>query len=1410
MMSIETQEIDKTLTLDLNGHVISADGQNVLNINGGTFTLEDSDERGTGKLSAVNAKGICVQNEANVIFSSGIIEISGENVSAIEHAGSGTVTMNGGTINSAWDGFENSDSGTIEVNGGVINTDSESSSGFYNHNNGTVYFNGGTINANGFGIYTAEYAVTEISGGTIEASVGLFVEAGDGKVTVTGGIISGDVNADGGTINISGGRFDGEFTEASDDLIHITPDNSPLFVTSPSADLCDGCVPVAYTAVEGYNFTAAEQFTITYVNAADGEDGVTNLNPTVYTTVSEDIILAVPSKSDDTGSYTFVGWFLDEEYQELVANTEEEPAIPAGSSGNVMFYARWVTTSVADSNSDITLSPDDIGALGISDETAAAIVENSEVSNVNLDTGAETGAVQSIINAAIEGGDDLDLTDGDGNPIDQETAAGAISGAVQIELQVTVNVIPVTFVEEENQEKAVFRLKPVVTVTALDEEGNVVAAVSGVEVGNDMLDQTDESEETMIKVSLYTGFEPVQIVHKDDAGNVIEIFPRAGDIGYDNETGVVTVYITRFSDMELNSVKQPVVTFMSNDEIITEKTVEQGQPVSRPADPSWEKHVFYGWFSVDPDTGEIDTSVFDFDTPITVDITLQARWTDAVTELTVGGVTTPYITLKNALDAVPEEAEDAVVKLLTNIDSEEQTGFGNSGFPIVVDKTVTLDLNGKVINAERTSRRVITVSEGASLTLEDSDPTAAGLITGGSSTTGNGVYVESGCSFTMNGGTISNNTAATGGGVYVQGSFIMNGGTISGNKSTGNGGGVYVQGSFTMNGGTISGNEVTGRTGTGGGVCVNGEFTMTGGTITGNGALRYGKNVQVNSSINLSGSPVIADDVKNNLYLNNNAKIYITGELTGAASVGITMAQGTGIFTDSSDTANNDLSRFFSNNESYSVGKNAEGQLYLGTPGYTVIYHAGDDMDTSEEVKFAEGTESITLAASDFFERDGYAFVEWNTAADGSGTSYEPGTEKAPAELVFDDGNKLDLYARWAVAELTVGGVTTPYITLKDALDAVPAEAEDAVVKLLTNIGSEEQTGFDNSGFSIVVDKTVTLDLNGKVINAERTSRVITVRSGAFLTLEDSEPTASNTYFELDTENTVSVSGGLITGGSSPTGSGVYVDDGSFTMNGGTIAGNDAGSIAGSMGGGVYVNYGCSFTMTGGTISGNAANNGAGVYVFGEFTMTGGTISGNIATKNGLTTGGVYVNGEFTMTGGTITGNSAESGSGAGVYVTSSSSVTLSGSPVIADNNDINLFLAQNAKINVTGELTDAASIGITMINPGVFTSGLRGYGTAANFSSDDGEYGIALDADGEALLAKLLTVTINDIEYVTADKEKAVPGETVELTVNIPDGLILRSLKVIYVDNNGVEHEAELRETRTPMPPRHRPAAVP
>ena len=185
-----------------------------------------------------------------------------------------------------------------------------------------------------------------------------------------------------------------------------------------------------------------------------------------------------------------------------------------------------------------------------------------------------------------------------------------------------------------------------------------------------------------------------------------------------------------------------------------------------------------------------------------------------------------------------------------NIDAYVANGLGSGVYTLAEDVTIsgtlrvtgeaTVDLNGHVLRYDEAAGpdSIFRVTSDCTLTLDDSDPTAShsdaslpagGLITGGKGFKydngagqlytyyGGGVYVETGASFVLAGGTIyacgvqSGENQAFGGGIYAEGgSVTMTGGAIRNCAVSAdygaNGGAIYAKaGSVTMSGGVISG-----------------------------------------------------------------------------------------------------------------------------------------------------------------------------------------------------------------------------------------------------------------------------------------------------------------------------------------------------------------------------------------------------------------------------------------------------------------------------------------------------------------------------------------------------------------------------------------------------------------------------
>ena len=203
-------------------------------------------------------------------------------------------------------------------------------------------------------------------------------------------------------------------------------------------------------------------------------------------------------------------------------------------------------------------------------------------------------------------------------------------------------------------------------------------------------------------------------------------------------------------------------------------------------------------------------------------------------------------------------------------------------------------------------------------------------------------------------------------------------------------------------------------------------------------------------------------------------------------------------------------------------------------------------------------------------------------------------------------------------------------------------ETEQELVDALSDSSTDIITLKNDIAISttLTVDRAVTLDVYGYMLEITGSGSVINIKSGGHLTLKDSDPTvehrfvSDNGLWKLDEiSGTKTVRGGVIYGGTgtkmyySTYGGGVLIEPGgAFTMNGGSIVGCKADGA----GGGVVVQCGDAngiFTMNSGAIIGCVAESGGGVETdgggvgeYGQFIMNGGVIDSCVA--NGRTGGG--------------------------------------------------------------------------------------------------------------------------------------------------------------------------------------------
>ena len=410
-----------------------------------------------------------------------------------------------------------------------------------------------------------------------------------------------------------------------------------------------------------------------------------------------------------------------------------------------------------------------------------------------------------------------------------------------------------------------------------------------------------------------------------------------------------------------------------------------------------------------------------------------------------------------------------------------------------VRNTITLDLNGHVIKMTG-SGSVISIAW-SNLTLQDSSPTAThtdaslpvgGVITGGNAAYGGGVYVGSGGSMTMNGGTIKKCSAECGGGVAAaDGSFTMTGGTIANCTATTSnytygGGGVYFASSatFTMNGGTI---ENCSSKSSGGGVFSTSNFSMSGNAIIRGCSAKSGGGVRIDkSSMTMNGGTIEActstKGTSDAVTITSNASLLANG---GIVKGTVTFGSYSAINTTSTDS----YTKFY--NEVTNNGTISGGVYYGGISG------SGTVSGTYHTVSFNSNGGSGSVPTQWFFN-----------------------TDKEPALQPADPTRENSIFMGWyngdTKYDFTQSVTSDMRLTAKWVTTNVSTEAE---LKEALNAGATSiklVSDFKLSSTLDLTDKNITLDLNGYVLTGNIQLADTSASPNSMLTLIDSRPTATH------------------------------------------------------------------------------------------------------------------------------------------------------------------------------------------------------------------------------------------------------------------------------------------------------------
>ncbi len=595
--------------------------------------------------------------------------------------------------------------------------------------------------------------------------------------------------------------------------------------------------------------------------------------------------------------------------------------------------------------------------------------------------------------------------------------------------------------------------------------------------------------------------------------------------------------------------------------------------------------------------------------------------------LTIKGGSFSYNTATASGGAIYVNGGSMNVDLVTEFSNNAATG--NGGAVYVAKDTGNIQITNAVFTANKGDNGgAIYIAKDAGTVI-----VSGGIFTGNqavNATAGAGGAIYNDGAMKLNNAAVgvdggSANTAVNGGGIYNagNGNLTVNGGSIVNNEAI-SGGGIYNAGTLKLNADAagnavqITKNQATGANGQGGGLYnIATGLALSGVDFVGNTAIsgQGGAIYNTGTDVTVNGGVYNSNKGKEGGAIYNSGALTFNGDITGNRATG-TDGKGGGVFN-------------------------------AGTLAFT-----GTVSDNSASIGggiYNNGTLTVTNATI------GGAVA--NEAASGAGV-YNAGTLMLDGVTMSNN-----------IASANGGGLyNAGTLTLSGTASAI------------TGNSAVHGGGIYNTGATLTISNTSSISGNiasddgGGIYNDANAAFVL--GDAKIIGNKADNGNGGGLYNAL--EKVLTVTGGVFAGNSAAQGGGIY-NDGTLTLTGSTVGGNDASdansaTVGGGLysngiltlgnskilgntitgtdgkGGGIY-NAGKTLTLSNGTvISLNSAAQGGGIYnaVFSELVLTGATISDNIATGTDGKGGALYnADGvELTVTGGTISSNDAQDGAG--------------------------------------------------------------------------------------------------------------------------------------------------------------------
>lgn len=492
-----------------------------------------------------------------------------------------------------------------------------------------------------------------------------------------------------------------------------------------------------------------------------------------------------------------------------------------------------------------------------------------------------------------------------------------------------------------------------------------------------------------------------------------------------------------------------------------------------------------------------------------------------------------YTSLQAAANAVPTDHTETTIVLLKNT-TERVT--------ITAGKNIILDFQG--------------------LVLTNSGDTPVVEIKG----TGNNANIH-GTTVKMNNGVLIANTQQGAINVEKEGVFIMTGGRIV-NTSTrqalyvDNGGTAIISGSSFLSASAEVETAANGKKRGTVQTVAGGTLTILGGTIEANGTLGLAVSNAGTTTIgtkdgNISTTSPSIKGVDYGVYMATNGTLnYYDGIIKGK----VASFNDENLISDKETDSGIVRGSETIGNDTYKTATLAVGEEV------TITFNADGGTVSEASRKVLKGTALGILPVP---TRTNYTFLGWFTAA---GTQ---GTEVTATDLATED---MPLYAHWENGAYVAKIGTTRYVTLQEAVNAVPNNTETTI----TMIGNTTEQ------VTIGSAKRIILDADGYTISNDGVKSVFEILGGT-LTMISGTITTNTTQGAINVKSngTFNISGGSIL--STGTKQAIYIDRGTANISG-TAYLRAKATVDNTKRGTVHVLANNTLNVTGGTIEAYGSN----------------------------------------------------------------------------------------------------------------------------------------------------------------------------------------------------------------------------